>query len=127
MGALGDVEEWQYRNPKLKTFAWWYAAFAQDDRARMEDAPPGFVVEGEEAVVNCSTVMDLMDCRQVASCKRKSLDSWAMERDGKRRRVAEQCGDDWGGSLPGLSGREELFRGEEVRRGEELLRGLFDE
>ncbi len=40
----GDVGECQYRDPKVKTFAWWQAALAQKERERVV-VQPGCVLE----------------------------------------------------------------------------------
>ncbi len=42
-----DLEECQYRDPNVKTFAWWQAAMKRDER-NCATIQPGFVVEASD-------------------------------------------------------------------------------
>ncbi len=44
VGASRDLDEGQYRDPMIKTFAWWQAAFCQKERDRVT-MKPGHILE----------------------------------------------------------------------------------
>ena len=60
----GDLERCQYRNPDIKTFAYWHAATIQDRWSH--GVTPGRVEDEEEddESPNKATIMDNMDITQ---------------------------------------------------------------
>lgn len=63
--------EGRYKNPRVKTFAWWYAAVAQDER-RCPSVDAGFVEEESS---------DDGEGESVGPQKRRRRDSWSRAAD----------------------------------------------